>query len=60
MTARTIATLARLAVLIGANKALSGAEGAPYVVTFVLGGVYVLLVNKVGGLRARTGRAQPE
>lgn len=47
MTAKILATLAWAAVLVGANRLLTGTEWAQYVVTFVLGGAYVLLMNKV-------------
>ncbi|WP_159029265.1 hypothetical protein [Streptomyces viridochromogenes] len=47
MTAKILVTLAWAAVLVGANKLLTGTEWAQYVATFVLGGAYVLLINKV-------------
>jgi hypothetical protein len=47
MTAKILATLAWAAVLVGANKLLTGIDWAQYVATFILGGAYVLLMNKV-------------
>lgn len=47
MMAKILATLVWAAVLVGANKLLDGVEWAQYVATFVLGGAYVLLINKV-------------
>ncbi|MDC0773841.1 hypothetical protein [Streptomyces sp. HD] len=47
MTAKILATLAWAVVLVGANKLLTGTEWAQYVVTFVLGGAYALLINEV-------------
>ncbi|MDO0913577.1 hypothetical protein QQM39_22855 [Streptomyces sp. DT2A-34] len=53
MTAKILVTLAWAAVLVGANKLLAGTEWAQYVATFVLGGAYVLLINKVSKPPAR-------
>ncbi|MEX2985653.1 hypothetical protein [Streptomyces sp. C36] len=53
MMAKIIATLVWAAVLVGANKLLSGTDWAQYAVTFILGGVYVLLMNKMRAPSAR-------
>ncbi|MFI9305371.1 hypothetical protein [Streptomyces triculaminicus] len=51
--AKIIATLTWAAVLVGANKLLSGTDWAQYLVTFILGGAYVLLMNKMSSPSAR-------
>lgn len=55
MMAKIIVTLVWAAVLVVVNKLLIDIEWAQYVATFLLGGVYVLLMNKMRALDTQDG-----
>ncbi|MEV4436126.1 hypothetical protein [Streptomyces sp. NPDC049585] len=51
--AKIIATLVWVIALVVVNKLLDDNDWAQYAITFIMGGIYVLLINKVGSPGAR-------
>ncbi|WP_438296140.1 hypothetical protein [Streptomyces sp. HUAS TT7] len=56
MTVKIIATLVWAAVLVGVTMLLRDVEWAQYAATFVLAGVYALIINKLGGASRQSSR----